>query len=114
MPRKKVYASIGRMYDHDNPHRTRQIVKALEDVYSGYVHGNYHQIMEMWNQERMCYEMKGQPYRIMQWLNYMSLIIYPALNVFSTVSSAFGLNQFMNDLINKRIELESSSVYNRK
>jgi len=114
IPRKKIYASIGRMYGRDNPHRYRQIAKALEEGYSGYVHGGYHQTMEMWDQKRMCYEMKGQPYRIMQWLNYMSLIVHPALNIFSAVSHGFGLNQHMIELDKKRIELESSPVYNWK
>ena len=113
-PRKKIYAAIGRLLGFGNPHRPRQIAKALEDVYSGYVHGNYYHIMELYNESTQKYEMSGQRVRFHEWLQYVALCIHPVFNVFSIVASALGLTQLEQELINKRKDLEVSPLYQRK
>lgn len=110
-PRKKIYAAIGRLLGLENPHRYRQIAKIMEDTYSGYVHGNYYYIMELYNGTLHKFEMGGQPLRIRDRLHNVALTIHHVLNQFSTIALAFDLKHLEQDLISKRKELETSRLY---
>jgi len=112
-PRKKVYVAIGRLLGGNNPHRFRQIAKALEDVYSGYVHGNYPHIMEMYNGAKLEFTTSGATQKIPEWLHYTTLIVHPILNQFSTIASAFNLDELEIMLIKKRETLEAIPLYKK-
>jgi len=112
--RKKVYAAIGRMLGKDNPYRFQQIAKVLEDAYSGYVHGNYINIMEMYNGGKQRFETSGVLPRTTEWLHYIALIVHPILNQFSTIAIAFNLKELESILIKKRKDLETSPLYKKQ
>jgi hypothetical protein len=111
--REKVYAAVLRLLGGNNPYRIRQIAKTLEEVYSGYVHGNYRHVMEMYNGAEKGFKTKGTPGRIPEWVQNVALIVQPVLNQFSTIASAFGLNELMNQLKKKSDELEAHPIYSQ-
>ena len=113
MPRNKVLAAVGRSLSLDNPHRSAQIAKAIENVYSGYVHGNYTHTMELYNGRTQQFETCGQPDRIDSLLSCIALVAHPTLNNFAGVAQCLGLSPLAARLISQREQLEASDVYQR-
>ncbi len=111
IPRKKVYAVTGRLLGGRDPFRIQQIAKTEEDVYSGYVHGNYHHVMELYNENRKKFEMMGQPDLIHSWQHNLAPIVHHVLNQFLATACLFGLQELSKVLIKQRVELESSALY---
>jgi len=113
MPRRKVYGAIGRSLAPHDPHRYRQISRVLEDVYSGYVHGNYPHTMELYNGRAQQFETSGVPARIDEWLTSIALVVHPTLNNFAMLALDLGLSQLDARLISQRQKLEQSEVCKR-
>lgn len=62
VPRKKISAAIGNFPIKDvDPNTINTIAKSLREVFSGYVHGAYVHIMEMYDGGVSKYQMKGMP-----------------------------------------------------
>jgi len=111
IPRKKIYAAIARLFGGSNPFRYRQISKVLEDAYSGYIHGNYRHVMELYEGHSGQFQTAGVMSKVPEWLRYLALSVHPALDEFSTVASAFGMPKLEEALIEQRKILEQSEAY---
>ena len=57
--RKKVQASQSRQLHPENSHAVRMLAGAIDDTFSGYVHGSYSTIMEMFAGGRDEFDMEG-------------------------------------------------------
>ena len=113
VPRKKIYAATGRLLDQKNPHSWRQITKSLEDAYSGYVHGNYIQTMELYNGNDNTFRTNGYLEAKQEWLSNMALIVHPVLNHFAHISTLLELKDMRDRLLSQRKILEKSEIYNQ-
>jgi hypothetical protein len=51
--RQKVQAAEARAFGDGNPDRTKKMVNAIDDVFSGVVHGGYSSVMEMYGGESL-------------------------------------------------------------
>ena len=70
LPRKQVRAAIAGLPENPvNPHEFAQISETLYNAFSGYVHGAYPQIMELYGGNPQKYHMAGMrgPQRIQEW-----------------------------------------------
>jgi hypothetical protein len=62
VPRKDIRSAISNMpISSSDPHTRRTVTKALFETFSGYVHGPYVFIMELYGGEPAKYHMKGTP-----------------------------------------------------
>jgi hypothetical protein len=61
LERRKIQASQGRQLDPDNPHDVKMMAGAVDGGLSGYVHGDYSTIMEMYVGGRNEFDMRGMP-----------------------------------------------------
>lgn len=81
VPRSKVLAGIARMLGQPlNPNDAQEIQRTLQQGFSGYVHGAYVHIMEIYggSRENLHYHMKGlsgTP-RISEWIDAFSNYVY--------------------------------------
>lgn len=110
-PRKKIYAASARLFGGSNLFRDRQISKTLEDAYSGYVHGNYPHIMELYDGDHKQFQTTGIISRVPEWLELLAHSVHPVLNVFAAVAIAFGMPSLEKALIEHRKVLEESEIY---
>jgi hypothetical protein len=114
-PRRKTYALIakvlGESVEPANPYQVRQTVKALEEGYSGYVHGAYEHIMELYDPYDRRFAIRGIPERIWEWMGYIALNLHQSLNCFAAIASFFGLKDLSKTIFEKRRELEVSRAY---
>lgn len=111
--RKKVYAALGRYLKPGNPDRTQRVVKAIEEAYSGYVHGEYPHIMELFNRYTETFHtngMLGTP-RIPTFTTVLALTLHQALNVFAGIALSWKLQDLADELIAARKSLEASNLY---
>lgn len=104
IPRQKVYAELGRFFNPDNPQRMRQITKTVEEVFSGYTHGAYPNIMELYfSGDFEGFYLNGIQGRIPEGLRYIAgFCIHPALNTFATIAAFFSETETFNMLIQQR------------
>ena len=111
--RKKVYAELGRLLKPDDPDRIQRIVKTLEEAYSGYIHGQYPHIMELYNGYTRTFHTKGMlgTPRIPEHTGELARTLHQALNQFAAIASSWDLQDFAEKLVNARISLETSGVY---
>jgi hypothetical protein len=73
------------------PHSARQIAKGLEELYSGFVHGAYAWIMELYDPYAGAFAMDGMHGRIEEWMGCVSLNLHHSLNSFSSIAHALRL-----------------------
>ena len=112
--RKKVRAAEARLVSPENPHRTQNLKAAEENAFSGYVHGSYPCVMEMYEggTERFLVKgMVGTP-RIPIWRQQIAIYVHRALNVFASVAHGLGMQDLYETLIECRRHFEQSSAYN--
>ena len=79
--RKKVQAAQARYLSPKNPHEVKELLLAVEQTMSGYVHGSYSTIMEMYEGNREEFDMQGMlgSRRISECLAAVSLHVDMAL-----------------------------------
>lgn len=110
--KKEIFAAIGRFFSQfSRPERTQKIMQILHNTYSGYVHGDYLHIMELYS---------GREFHLRGMLNtpredtfkqQYAMLVHRGLNVFAMLALNFKLTTMSNDLRNKRIELENKGIY---
>lgn len=112
--RQKVQASEARVFGLDNPDRTKKLVRAVDDVFSGVVHGSYSSVMEMYGGDSLDsthFHTKGVPVRFSEYRHHLGLYVHRALNTFFKVSYNFGHRELAEQLRNLRRRFEASSAY---
>lgn len=113
--RRKIYAEVARGLNPDNPDRTQKLIRLIEEVYSGYVHGAYPHTMELHEGVEGRFHTKGMPGtpRQIEHIRWTVKSMHQALNVFAKAAAAFGEEALTAALIEKRKELEQSAFYKR-
>ena len=111
IPRRKIYAAVGRLLSPGDPDRSQRISKVLEEMFSGYVHASYPHIMEMYEGSRKEFRMSGVQLRIPMFIKQVALNIHASLNQFAILAKALDLTDLRAQLIESVKELEKSEVY---
>ena len=111
--RKKVYPAIAKSLNPGNPDRMQRILKTLEDSYSGYVHGSYPHIMELYEGGTWQFRTDGMidTPLVLTFFGVIARCSHSALNLFSELAHSGNLNELAIKLTNQRIKLETSPVY---
>lgn len=110
--RKKVHASHGRQLQPNNPHRIKQMFDAVESVLSGYVHGSYSSVMELYEGGTNRFRtdgMLGTP-RVAQSERQMILNAHRAFNVLREIAWSLRIEELFNVLRAARLAFEKSSA----
>jgi hypothetical protein len=111
MPRKNVYAAVGRSLSPNNPYHLRQLTKAIEEAYSGYVHGAYQHTMEMYDGGRMCFSTADVSHSLQVGLPAIAMVMQPALSGFADFARSLGLKAIAEELYDQRAAIEKSALY---
>lgn len=114
--RKKIHASQERVFGRfvpQIPGLIRRMARAIDDVYSGVVHGSQSSIMQMYEGGTECFKVRGmldtphiRTYRI-ELANYT----HRALNTSSVIALFLGLTDVGDRLYEKRVAFETSEAY---
>lgn len=110
--KKEIFSSIGRfMSQFSKPERTQKIMSILHNTYSGYVHGDYLHIMEMYNGHDFHLRgMLGTPREDTFRLQFV-MLIYRSLNCLVIFALSLGLTDLSASLREKCMEIEQSGLY---
>lgn len=113
--RSKVYALIAKFLNPKNPDRVQRIVRILEETYSGYIHGSYPHVMELYAGDSWRFYTKGMPDtpRHVEFIRALAKSLPQALNQFAEIAHSLGFNDLFTELVEKRKELETSELYAR-
>jgi hypothetical protein len=113
VPRKKVRAAEARLVSPDNPHRAQQLKGVEETAFSGYVHGSYSCVMELYEGRtgRFLLQGMGGTPLIPIWRQQIAFYVHRALNVFASVAHGMGMVDLCDRLIECRRAFEQSSAY---
>jgi hypothetical protein len=111
--RKKLYSTIARDLNPENPHKIQHTLKIVEEIYSGYVHGSYPQIMELYDgrSNLFCLDGLRSTPRISDWVHYLALCVQPSLNTFIGVAQYVKLLDIAEELRLLRNNFQESEVY---
>jgi len=115
--RKKIHASQDRVLGRFVPQRpglVRRMARAIDDVYSGVVHGSLTSIMELYeggDRERFrVHGMLDTP-RIRTYRIELAHYTHRALNTLGVIALYLGLVDLGDRLREKRIAFEASEAY---
>ncbi|HEV7587819.1 MAG TPA: hypothetical protein VGO40_06780 [Longimicrobium sp.] len=91
--RRQIQAGQARYLQPDNPDRVRKIVNAIDGVYSGYIHGGYPHIMEMYHGGDRPFEMRGmrKTVRISEYQKQIAAYVHRALAVLAVFAAIRGM-----------------------
>jgi|GEM_PF-609701 len=112
--RQKVQASQARTLGGDDPHHVKTMVRAIDDGFSGFVHGNYSSVMEMYGGdtlEEACFHTDGVPVRFSEHRHQLGLSVHLALNMFLKVAFNLGHEPLAFQLRELRRQFEESPAY---
>lgn len=111
--RRKVYPTIARDLKPENPHKIQHTIKAIEEVYSGYVHGSYPHVMALYVGGPNCFYVNGMlnTSRISEWIKYLALCVHPAMNSFIGIAQHLNLLDIADELRLQRNKFEQSEAY---
>lgn len=113
--RGKIYPTVARDLSPENPHRIQHTMKAIEETYSGYVHGSYPHVMELYYGGSNSFCLKGmvRTPRTAEWIEYLALCVHPALNVFIGIARYAKLMDTAEELRMMRTKFEESEAYKK-
>lgn len=109
--RQKVQASEARLLGGENPHQIKQIVQVVDDVFSGFVHGDYASTMEMYGGSTLAqtqFNVSGIPVRFQEYRQHLAIYVHRALNIFSRLAHNLGHQEISEKLRQARINFEAS------
>ena len=115
VPRPKVHAAISRLPGQPfNPHETGRVHHSLHAAFSGYVHGAYVHIMEIYGGEdinALSYHMHGllDTPRISEWTEALSNYVYRTLIAIEIVAKRCSDVTVQQEVEGHRLEFESAS-----
>jgi len=115
--RQKVQASEARTLGGDNPYRVVGLVKPIDDVLSGVVHGSYSSVMELYggaSLDEAYFHTQGMLERCVEYRFFLGQKIHEALNTFFKVAYNLGDHDLANTLREERREFEKSAYYSTK
>ncbi len=112
--KKEIIASITRLLSKFiNPDRMSKIQQVLHQVYSGYVHGDYPQIMELYDGHINKFRLRGMldTPLIEGYRKVFAGLVHRSLNEFGILALGFGISGLKEDIIKKRNEMQDGGVY---
>ncbi|MDP3259367.1 MAG: hypothetical protein Q8M34_02100 [Thermodesulfovibrionales bacterium] len=111
--RREIYPTIARDLNPENPHKIQHTLKAIEEVYSGYVHGLYPHIMELYvgGSNHFCLNGMLNTSRIGEWIKYLALCVHPSLNAFIGIAQYVKLLDIAEELRLLRNKFQESEAY---
>lgn len=110
VPRRKINAAFGKLTnDQINPHDAQITAGIVHKAFSGYVHGAYPHIMEIYGGQPPRYHMAGMlgTPRIREWENQLVTYVYRAIMVTELNSSRLGAESNERQLRQLLIEYET-------
>lgn len=111
--RRKLYPTIARDLNPENPHKIQHTLKATEEIYSGYVHGSYPHTMEMYDgcSNLFCINGMRSTQRISDWVHYLAFCVHPSLNAFIGIAQYLKLFELAEELRLMRNSFQESKTY---
>lgn len=100
-----------------NSDHVRHMLNAIYNGLSGYVHGDYPQIMELYEANLSGgsekFRMRGMlgTAKIKPFQRQIACYIHRSLNIFSVIAKVLGLNELSNSLIEQRKTFEKTVAY---
>ncbi len=114
---REVFASQTRFLSEGTPnkdvHGIQQNIQGIYDVHTGYVHGFYPHIMELYDYNIKSFKLNGildEP-RHGEMMRAVSSAISRSFNTFAQISTRFGLSDLRNELIKSRDIFHESEAY---
>jgi len=89
VPRRKINAAFGQLVSNElNPHDAQNTLSTIHKAFSGYVHGAYPHIMEMYGGNPPRFHMAGMPGtpRMDEWNDQLVTYIYRAIMTAELIS----------------------------
>lgn len=112
--RGAVRAAQARILHPKNPKLVEKISWGLDDTYSRYVHGAYPTIMELYDDSKRGFRVRGKlgspKIRVFRHA-LAAAAVHPALNTFSVVAATLGLNDVREFVIKTRKIFEETLAY---
>jgi len=111
VPRRKINAAFGKLaQDQLNPHDAQGTLETVHKAFSGYVHGAYPHIMELYGGSPPRYHldgMLGTP-RIAEWQDQLVTYVYRAIMVAELNSKRLGANATEQAIRQLLVEYETT------
>ncbi|MCX5726865.1 MAG: hypothetical protein NT030_06830 [Candidatus Saganbacteria bacterium] len=112
VPRKKVRAGVSRVLSNCvNPHDLHEILTTEENAFSGYIHGAYPHIMELYGGDPPRFHMNGMldTPRIDEWRRQIEVHLDLSVCILGHMCFLFKLNDCFDE-INKRREILEGQI----
>jgi len=111
VPRRKINAAFGKLaQDQLNPHDAQGTLETVHKAFSGYVHGAYPHIMELYGGSPPRYHldgMLGTP-RIAEWQDQLVTYVYRVIMVAELTSKRLGANATEQAIRQLLVEYETT------
>jgi hypothetical protein len=110
VPRRKINAAFGQIAkDELNPHDAQNTVSTVHKAFSGYVHGAYPHIMEMYGGNPPHFHIRGMlgTPRIREWEGQLVTYVYRAIMIAELTSHKFGLPEIEQSIRSLLVEFET-------
>jgi len=114
VPKRKIWASVARqMGPYVNPSDSQKMFQVTNDALSGYVHGAYPHIMEMYGGSPPKFHLKGMHAtpRIRMCIDQMQIYTQRAITVFEGLSKSLGSKEIFEYLHKTRDYFEKETGY---
>ena len=116
---EKVFASHARFLSQGTPNKDvagiQKNCRILYDAFTGYIHGFYSQIMELYDSRQKLYSVKGvhDPFFLdpMYWT--VASVVLRSINVFAVIAAQLELNDLRTELIENRDIFIDSEAYRK-
>lgn len=113
---KRVFASNARYLSDGTPNKDvcgiQKNVKAIYDTYSGYVHGFYPHVMELYDMEKRAFEVNGcGAIRQREMLSPVSSLVLRTFNVLAQIAPNFNCMPIRDELIKNRDLFMATEAY---
>ena len=95
VPVRKIHATFGKIAGNElNPSDAQELLRTTHQAFSGYVHGAYPHIMEMYGGNPTCFHMSGmiETPRIPEWREQILGYVYRAVMISVFVAGKLGLS----------------------
>lgn len=111
VPRRKINAAFGQMVKGElNPHDAQHTASTVHKALSGYVHGAYPHIMEMYGGNPAYFHMSGMlgTPRIIEWKDQLITYVYRAIMATEIISRRMGLPDNEKGIRSLLVEYETT------
>jgi len=111
VPRPKINAALGKLVNDElNPHDAQNVFNTIHKAFSGYVHGAYPHIMEMYGGTPPCFHMTGMlgTPRMDEWESQLETYVYRAIMTAELVSQKLELPEVEKSIRDLLVNYETT------